>query len=257
MDTPLYDALSDDYDRFVDWKGRLAYELPFLEAQLEAAQTHRVLDVACGTGMHALALAEGGYKVVGTDVSVGMIERARENAAAAGRDVRFVVTGFGMLEESVGGGFDVLLCLGNSLPHVLTAPALAAALDDMAACLRPGGLLFIQNRNFDRVLQERQRWMPPQGHREGEREWVFMRFYDWKSDTRLTFNVVTLYREGAEAWQQRVTATQLWPLRQDELVPALEAAGFGEIVCWGDMEGAPFDRTASPNLIITARRQMN
>jgi hypothetical protein len=99
--------------------------------------------------------------------------------------------------------------------------------------------------------------MPPQGHREGEQEWVFMRFYDWTPDARLTFNVVTLYRESAGAWQQQVTATQLWPLRQGELIPALQKAGFGEIVCWGDMEGAPFDRAASPNLIITARRQMN
>jgi glycine/sarcosine N-methyltransferase len=253
MGTPLYDAFSDDYDRFVDWEGRLAYELPFLQAQLKAVRARRVLDVACGTGVHALALSERGYDVVGADVSAGMIARARENAAAAGQDVRFVVAGFGALAEAVEGGFDALLCLGNSLPHVLTAPALAAALDDMAACLRPGGLLFIQNRNFDRVLQERQRWMPPQGHHKGEREWVFMRFYDWVSDTRLTFNVVTLYREGAGAWQQRVTATELWPLRQGELIPVLAGAGFGRITCWGDMQGAPFDRVESPNLIITAR----
>ena len=255
MGTPLYDAFSDDYDRFVDWEGRLAYELPFLQAQLEAVRARRVLDVACGTGVHALALAERGYDVVGADVSAGMIARARENAAADGRDVRFVVAGFGALAGAVEGRFDALLCLGNSLPHVLIAPALAAALDDMAACLRPGGLLFIQNRNFDRVLQERQRWMPPQDHREGEREWVFMRFYDWASDTRLTFNVVTLHREGVGAWQQRVTATELWPLRQGELVLALAGAGFGTITCWGDMQGAPFDCAESTNLIITARRK--
>jgi len=30
-DVPLYDPFSADYDRFVNWKERLAYELPFIE----------------------------------------------------------------------------------------------------------------------------------------------------------------------------------------------------------------------------------
>ena len=30
----MYDDFSEDYDRFVNWSGRLAYEMPFLEATL-------------------------------------------------------------------------------------------------------------------------------------------------------------------------------------------------------------------------------
>ncbi len=95
-----------------------------------------------------------------------MIERARENAAAVGCEARFVVAGFGELVAKVGNGFDALLCLGNSLPHVLTADALHETLADLAAVLRPGGLLFIQNRNFDAVMAAHARWMLPQAHRE-------------------------------------------------------------------------------------------
>jgi hypothetical protein len=40
----MYDDFSTDYDRFVDWNGRLAAEMPFIEGQLEAADAHRVLD---------------------------------------------------------------------------------------------------------------------------------------------------------------------------------------------------------------------
>jgi 2-polyprenyl-3-methyl-5-hydroxy-6-metoxy-1,4-benzoquinol methylase len=148
----MYDGLSADYDRFVDWKSRLAAELPFIERELRMAGMRRVLDVACGTGMHAVALARRGYKVVGTDLSAGMVERARVNATAAGVDVRFEVAGFGELGTQVGADFDALLCLGNSLPHLLTPVDLAAALSDFAACLQPGGLLLVQNRNFDAVL---------------------------------------------------------------------------------------------------------
>jgi len=250
----MYDGFSADYDRFVDWPARLAVELPFIEQQLQAVNALRVLDAACGTGMHAVALAQRGHAVVGTDLSAEMVARARANAAAAGVDARFQVAGFGELAARVGGDFAALLCLGNSLPHVLTAAELNAALADFAACLRPGGLLLIQNRNFDRVLARCERWLEPQGHREGNAEWLFLRLYDFEPDGALAFHVVTLHRQGNDAWQQRVASSRLWPQRQAELVAALATAGFADVACRGNMQGAPFDPDVSPNLVITARR---
>jgi glycine/sarcosine N-methyltransferase len=250
----MYDILGADYDRFVDWPGRLAAELPFIEATLKEQGAHHVLDVACGTGMHAIALADRGYGVVGADVSEGMIERARANAATAGVTVRFETAGFGELGERVGTGFDALLCLGNSLPHLLTPADLHAALTQFAGCLLPRGLLLIQNRNFDAVLAGHDRWMEPQSHREGEQEWLFLRFYDFEQDGTLTFNLVTLQREERGRWDQRTTATRLWPLRRDDVAEAMGVAGFSEIRFWGDMRGTPFDQDTSPNLVVTARR---
>jgi SAM-dependent methyltransferase len=269
----MYDDFSVDYDRFVDWSGRLAVELPFIEEQLRAVEVqstsepgraYRVLDVACGTGMHAVALAQRGYSVVGADLSAGMIERARANAAAEEVDVRFEVAGFGNLAQTLGGtNFDAILCLGNSLPHLLDRGELASALVDLAACLRPGGLLLIQNRNFDAVLAQRERssepgagrWMPLQAHRESGKEWLFLRFYDFEADGTLIFNVVTLRREAAGDWDQQVVTTQLWPLKQKELMTALDATGFEEITYWGDMQSAPFDPGSSGNLVVTARKK--
>jgi glycine/sarcosine N-methyltransferase len=250
----MYDDFSSGYDRFVDWPGRLAAELPFIEHQLQAVGAHRVLDAACGTGMHTLALARRGYAALGADLSPGMIARARANAAAAEVDVPFEVAGFGELNARVGTGFDALLCLGNSLPHLLTPSDLAAALADFAACLRPGGLLLIQNRNFDAVLARGERWMDPQAHWEGEAEWLFLRFYDLNPDSTLAFNLVTLRREGSDAWRQQVSTTRLWPLRREEMIAALSPAGFGEVTCWGDTQGASFDPARSPNLVVTAQR---
>lgn len=250
----MYEDFSVDYDRFMDWPARLAAELPFIEHQLAAVGARRVLDTACGTGQHAIALAQAGYQVTGADLSPGMVTQARANAAAAEVDVRFQVAGFGHLATRVEGDFDALLCLGNSLPHVLTPDALARTLADFAASLRSGGLLLIQNRNFDAVLAERQRWMEPQSHREGETEWLFLRFYDFEPDGKLTFNLATLRRsEGAE-WEQRVTSTRLWPLRQAELTAAVAAAGFEQITFWGDLQGGAFDPAQSPNLVVTARQ---
>ena len=274
-EVPLYDALSDDYDRFVNWENRLAYEMPFIERTLReskfvVADARRVIDIACGTGMHAIELARRGYKVVGADPSAPMIERARENAATAGVEARFVVAGFGDLAEKlalspsislrtskvegVSGQFDAVLCLGNSLPHVLSAGDLGDALADFAAVLRPGGLLLVQNRNFDAVLAHRERFMGPETHRESDREWLFVRFYDFNPAGTITFNMVVLRRDAEGKWSQQVEATVLRPLIYSELIASLTAAGFTDIVCYGDMQGAPFDPDYSPNLVVTARQ---
>jgi glycine/sarcosine N-methyltransferase len=249
----MYDDFSVDYDRFVNWPERLAAELPFIEGQLQAVGARCVLDAACGTGMHAVALVQRGYEAVGADLSAGMIERARANAR--GVEVRFEVAGFGELVARVGTGFDAVLCLGNSLPHLLKPADLATALADFAACLRPGGLLLIQNRNFDVVLAQGERWMQPQAYREGDAEWLFLRFYDFEPDGLLAFNVVTLRREGCGSWSQRTANTRLWPLRQAELVAALQAAGFGGVSYRGDMQGNPFELESSGNLVVSARRK--
>jgi SAM-dependent methyltransferase len=251
----MYDDFSEDYDRFGNWAGRLAYEMPFLEASLaQSALGAPILDSACGTGMHAIALAQKGYAAAGADLSTRMVERARDNAIQAGLTVRFEAVGFGELAKTFGvQSFSAVLCLGNSLPHLLSVPELTRAMSDFAACLHPGGLLILQNRNFDAVVKRRERWMEPQSYREGEREWLFLRFYDYEADGLISFNILNLRREGDKAWEQRVMSTRLRPLLQEETLRLLAKAGFNEVACYGDMGGAPFNPETSGNLVVVAR----
>jgi glycine/sarcosine N-methyltransferase len=248
---PLYDALAADYDLFVHWEGRLTHELPFFVRLFHEHGVQRVLDAACGTGHHAIAFAKRGFTVVGADLSAAMVERARANASAAGVAVAFDVAGLGEL-ATLGETFDAVLCLGNSLPHLLTAEAVADALADFAAILQPGGLLVIQNRNFDRVWAERERFMPPQSHRAGHGEWLFLRFYDFHEET-ITFHMIRLHRT-AESWTQDVESTELRPIFRDDLAAALEAAGFCDVEFHGSYDGSAFDPVRSGDLIAVARK---
>ena len=248
---PLYDALAADYDRFVNWEGRLAHEMPFFERLFQQHGVQRVLDAACGTGHHAIELARRGYDVVGADLSAPMIERARQNGATAGVKAAFFVAGLGELARP-GETFDAALCLGNSLPHLLTADEVAAALVDFANVLRPGGLLVIQNRNLDRVWAGQERFMPPQVHRSGEEEWIFVRFYDFHRTT-LTFNMLRL-RRGKDGWAQDAASTELRPIFQRDLGLGLAEAGFGQVLFYGDYEGSAFHVQESGDLIAVAQR---
>ena len=66
MANTTYDDFSQDYDRFVNWGTRLEAEIPFIKARLRELDLTEgskpsVLDAACGTGMHAIRLAQKGY----------------------------------------------------------------------------------------------------------------------------------------------------------------------------------------------------
>ncbi|PKN97611.1 MAG: hypothetical protein CVU42_15065 [Chloroflexi bacterium HGW-Chloroflexi-4] len=256
----MYDQFASDYDRFVNWDNRLAFEIPLIEKILtEVEKTSAVplliLDAACGTGMHALALAKAGYQVAGADFSREMINKARRNAEAAQLQLPFETAGFGALASAFGESrFDALLCLGNSLPHLIEASELESALKDFHTCLKPGGLLLIQNRNFDAVMAKQDRWMEPQVFHEGGEEWIFERFYDFNPDGTIGFNIVNLHRKFSSEWQSRVVSTLLKPQLRDDLQNKVSQAGFSQVSAYGGLGRDPFDPQTSGNLIIIARK---
>ncbi len=252
QEVPLFDEFSRYYDLFVNWERRLANELPFLLGVLSRIGARRVLDAACGTGMHAIALAREGYEVTCAEPSVGMLRRVAENAVRAGVKVDGIRAGFGELRQKASGSFDAVLCLGNSLPHALSREDLVAALADFLAVLRPGGATIIQNRNYDLVLKQRVRFMPLQTARTHDRELLFFRFIDFGDDL-LTFNMVTLLREAGQ-WRYEVGSTKHRAITRDEAESVLGAVGFSRREYYGDYQDSPFDPDRSSDLIVVAHR---
>lgn len=251
-EVPLFDDFSAYYDLFVNWERRLANELPFLREVLSRASARRVLDAACGTGMHAVALAREGYEVVCAEPSEGMLHRVAENAKKCGVEVGQVKAGFGELRKRAPGPFDAVLCLGNSLPHALTHKDLVDALADFRAVLHQGGIVIIQNRNYDKVLRERIRFMPLETAGTPGRELLFLRFVDF-GDELLTFNMVTLIREDGR-WRYEVGSTKHRPITVAEEESALRSAGLATWDLYGGYQFSAFDPAQSGDLIVVARR---
>lgn len=83
----MYEKFASVYDYFVNWGERLSYEMPFILDQLSQLGKDpyqiKVLDAACGTGKHAIALAQAGYQVAGADLFPQMVQLADLNASAA------------------------------------------------------------------------------------------------------------------------------------------------------------------------------
>lgn len=261
----FYDALAPMFDVMTDWDARLAAEGPFLRGVLDDAGAHTVLDAACGSGGHALWLARQGYRVTGADVSPVMIQLAQQKASAAGLAVPFVVADFFHLPSAISHqlsaishqpSFDAVLCLGNSLPHLLTQADLIAALRGMADVLRPAGLLVLQNLNYDLRWQRQPRWFAAQGGELDGEEVLVWRFADYDAPAgRIAFHIA-LFRKAATGWQVEVHTTPQRPLFQADLAAALAEAGFMAPHWYGRMTwpGEPFEVERSPDLAAVAQK---
>jgi SAM-dependent methyltransferase len=101
----------------------------------------KALDVGCGTGAHAIELARRGWHVTGLDAVAKALDTAREKAAAAGAEVRFIEGDATRLEASVGSGYRFLLdvgCFHGFKPAQREGYARGAA-----AVIEPGGTLLM------------------------------------------------------------------------------------------------------------------
>jgi cyclopropane fatty-acyl-phospholipid synthase-like methyltransferase len=82
----FFDGHAPVYNQNCFTKNTVA-EVDFLIEALDLRPGAKVLDVACGTGRHAIELARRGYCVTGLDLSAGMLQQARKDAEAAGVQV--------------------------------------------------------------------------------------------------------------------------------------------------------------------------
>ena len=252
--TTFYDELAPVFDVMTDWSSRLEIEGPFLFRALEQIKARTVLDAACGSGGHALELAEQGYDVVGTDISSAMIELAQAKVGAT-RQIRFLVAGLGELSLRFP-RFDAVLCLGNSLPHILEETDLAAALTDLVNCVRPGGILILHNLNYDRRWLVRPRWFAVDSGIHQDHQVLVWRFADYVDTPipRVDFHIALFQQSQDGTWSAKVNSTPQRPLFQADLVKILPAAGLTDIAFYGDLTGSAFLPHESPDLVVVARR---
>lgn len=144
--TPLYHLL------FQDWEASLVRQGQALAALIasEWPGRRKLLDVTCGIGTQAIALALRDFDVTASDLSAREIERAALEARQRGVQIALSVCDVREAHAHHGSGFDVVLSCDNSLPHLLTDQDLLAALGQMLACLAPGGGCIVTVRDYAR-----------------------------------------------------------------------------------------------------------
>lgn len=213
----------------------------------------RVLDLGCGAGRIALALARDGAQVVGLDTDPALLARARaalggESAAVRQRlsyregDVRSTP-----LEELFDPPAKVdRIVMAHSVIFCFTREELSALLPTLRACLVPDGVLLFDTYPTDTFHEEgdpddEDDWGEvARVHVEGE-DYRVMERSDWdRAAQRLTAH----YRyERAGSTTLEATIEHHYRLSA-EVEALLEGAGFTDILLSGDFAGSPFDGAA-------------
>lgn len=158
MATPNEDpGETERFDAVVDWwdpDGALRplhdlqpARLEWLEERLQPLAGKRVLDVGCGGGLLAEALAHRGAQVVGIDTSSEAIRAAKLHALEQGiESVTYQVAGieaYRAAREPGASGFDAVVCM-ELLEHV---PEPDRLVTECAELVEPGGHLCLSTLN--------------------------------------------------------------------------------------------------------------
>ena len=150
-----FQAAADGYDDEGFTRGT-DDEVGELWALLGLQPGEQLLDVGCGTGRHAVALAAMGAVVTGVDLSSAMLERARARAVAAGVDIELVEADARALPDGLEPhNVAICLCEGAFCLVADDAEPLAhdrAILTSIYDVLRPGGRLVLTGLNAGRLL---------------------------------------------------------------------------------------------------------
>jgi 2-polyprenyl-3-methyl-5-hydroxy-6-metoxy-1,4-benzoquinol methylase len=199
----------------------------------------RILDVACGTGSLALALAKQGHQVHGIDISPEMIALASEKASAAA-ELSFAVQN--MIDFEVEGEFDLVTCTFDAINYLVTADELKKMFDCAAQSLRKSGLFVFDSNTHRHYLSVGNL---TQEHKIGAESFRQEVSYD---PVRREATTIFRFEDGAvETHRQKP-----WELSELNLV--LENSGLGVIKSFSRFDNSPFDRE-SKRLICAALRQ--
>ncbi|WP_167590561.1 glycine/sarcosine N-methyltransferase [Oceanidesulfovibrio indonesiensis] len=144
----------DKWDELIDWESRAKSEGRFFIDQLKERGVKSVLDVATGTGFHSVRLLQEGFDVVSADGSPAMLCKAFENARQCGHILRTIHADWRWLNQDVHNKFDAIICLGNSFTHLFSENARRKALAEFYAALKHDGVLVLDQRNYDIMLDD-------------------------------------------------------------------------------------------------------
>src|SRR5262249_3892779 len=126
-------------------------EVDFIEESLGLASGAAILDLACGTGRHAVELSKRGYQVVGYDLSLAMLARASDEAQEHGQKSNFLQGD--MREMGFEETFDGIMCWNTSFGFFDEEKNLAV-LQNMRRALKKGGQLLLDVVNRDSIARQ-------------------------------------------------------------------------------------------------------
>jgi SAM-dependent methyltransferase len=154
----VFGAYSHYYDLLYEDKN-YSKEVEFVSSivRRHAPDAKTILDLGCGTGIHACAFTREGYQVIGLDRSSEMLVKARERHETAGADISGSVNfrQGDIRDFKLDRHFDVVVALFHVISYLPGNSDLEAAFAGIREHLKPGGLLIFDHWYGPAVLTDR------------------------------------------------------------------------------------------------------
>jgi len=169
--------------------------------------TKRLLEIACGTGNHAIALEKFGYKIIATDYSEDMLACARRKAIDLCASIEFQRQDMRALDIP-GKPFDAVICLFDSIGYVRINNALIEVLKGVNRHLREDGLFVFEFWHGAAMLRDFEpvrirRWSTPEG------EVLRIAETDLDCAEQLARVVYTIYELRSDGRHHKIIETQV------------------------------------------------
>ncbi len=244
----FYTSISNYYDYIFPFNQK---QFDFLKKITSDKSEQTFLDIGCGTGDLALALAKEGYRVYGIDADSQMIASALDkkrnqdmtiNPAFRELDMEKLSKFFDKQQ------FDVASCFGNTLPHLLSYENIEEFLKSVSIVLKKGAQFGIQILNYDYILENHIEELPLK-----ENDIIkFERYYEYPENTELIDFVTKLTVKGPnEVIENRI---QLFPVQKNDIQSMLEEAGFKNLKFYSDFDFSKFKKDSLPLVISCVKR---
>ena len=210
---------------------------------LQLSPGSRVVDIGCGHGRHALALAERGAEVIGLDFAVALLNRARHLAAGLRTPPRWIRGDMRRLPlRSEWAGAAIVM---DAFGFFETEEEHEAVLREAARVLTAGGRLALKVVNGGPVLDA----FRETDHEERDGTVVSVSRTLTLGPPRMTESISVRGSRGQGEYQRR---QRLY--RVGELEAELEHAGFSVVGVFARPDGTPFEPTVSSSMWVVGRR---
>ena len=223
----IYDS-AELYDR-IEGDERAGLYQTHWQRVLRDNQVETLLDVSIGSGNLTLPLAGLGVRLAGSDLSEAMLARCQQKAAAQGVEIELVQSDFCAAAGQFDRRFDCVASTGNSLPHVPNA-RLAVALAQMDRLVKPGGLLYLDTRNWDKILQQRYRFYLYNPFFDGDVRINLVQVWDYldtaEPDGEMDFNLLYTFERDGRIFQKEKFCEHYYPVRRAFLLDTLRQLGY-------------------------------
>lgn len=220
---------------------RLIQEIDFLVKYTDLSTPMKILDLACGHGRHANALAKMGHRVTGVDINPGFLSIAKENAFHMGLEVNYRLQDMRALDDKE--AFDRVFVMFTALGYFNDEDN-ERVFKNIYNALRSGGIFCFDSHNRDSFMT----YFSPTSVIEREGNFLIdQRSFDTLTACSKTKRTV-IYNGVTKSFNFDVRLYS-----PSEIIKLFNQIGFSTVDFYENWEGKPITQEAK-RMIVVARK---